>query len=108
MDRRTFIGGFAGGLLTWPLAAKAQQTAKVARIGWLGDRSAAGPRMEAFLQGLRDLGYVEGRNLLIEYRHAEGKAERYEQGRECNGKRDRDGSNSQKRHTDRAKYAVAV
>ena len=61
-----------------PLAAEAQQAAKVARIGWLGDKPAGNPHLrEAFLQGLRDLGYVEGRNLVIEYRSAEGKFERF-------------------------------
>jgi putative ABC transport system substrate-binding protein len=60
-----------------PVAAAAQQAAKVARIGYLGDNPAAGTHLrEALLQGLRDLGYVEGRNVVIEYRFAEGKAER--------------------------------
>jgi putative ABC transport system substrate-binding protein len=75
--RRDFIGTLAGGLLTAPLAAEAQQAAKLPRIGFLGDSRATGPRREAFLQGLRDLGYVEGRNLVIEYRYAEGKPERF-------------------------------
>ena len=75
MKRRTFMALVSGGLLAAPFAAEAQQAAKVARIGYLG--AAAGPLREAFLQGLRDLGYVEGRNLLIEYRSAEGKLERY-------------------------------
>ena len=76
MDRRTFLlaSGALVALGAVPLAAEAQQAAKIARIGYLGD--AAGPRLEAFLQGLRDLGYVEGRNLVIEYRFAEGKFER--------------------------------
>jgi putative ABC transport system substrate-binding protein len=65
-------------LLAAPLAVGAQQAAKVARIGWLGDNPAAGLHLrEAFLQGLRDLGYVEGRNVVLEYRVAEGKLERY-------------------------------
>ena len=60
-----------------PLAAEAQQAAKVPRIGFLETNRAASPHTpEAFRQGLRDLGYVEGRNLVIEYRDAEGKAER--------------------------------
>jgi putative ABC transport system substrate-binding protein len=60
-----------------PLAAKAQQAAKVARIGHLSPNLAASPHLrDAFLQGLRDLGYVEGRNVVIEYRDAEGKLER--------------------------------
>jgi ABC-type uncharacterized transport system substrate-binding protein len=78
MDRREFIGTLAGGLLAAPLAAGAQQATKVPRIGYLGPTRAANPHMiEAFLQGLRDLGYVEGRNVVIEYRSAEGKLERY-------------------------------
>jgi putative ABC transport system substrate-binding protein len=60
-----------------PGAAEAQQANKVARIGFLTSDLGAGPHLrEAFLQGLRDLGYVEGRNLVIEYRSAEGKSER--------------------------------
>ncbi len=67
-----------GGLFS-PLAIEAQPAAKSARIGYLATDLVAGdPRtLEAFLQGLRDLGYVEGRNLLIEYRDAEGKVERF-------------------------------
>jgi len=79
MDRRAFIGTLAGGLLAAPLAALAQQTGKVYRIGFLGNSTAA---LEAnlvgpFREGLRDLGYVEGRNVLIEYRWAEGKYDRF-------------------------------
>jgi len=61
-----------------PLAAGAQQAAKVARIGYLTVNLAAAPPslLEAFRQGLRDLGYVEGRDIVIEYRDAGGKAER--------------------------------
>src|SRR6266705_1641561 len=81
MDRRTCIGRVAGGLLAAPLAAPfaadAQQAAKIARIGYLAGDLATGRHLqEAFLQGLRDLGYVEGRNVVIEYRDAEGKLER--------------------------------
>ena len=66
-----------GGLFS-PSAAAAQQAAKVARIGYLSvNLSAAPPNLhEAFRQGLRDLGYVEGRDVVIEYRDAEGKPER--------------------------------
>ena len=65
-----------GGLFS-PVAPEAQQAAKVARIGYLPLNLAGGPDLhEAFRQGLRDLGYVEGRNLVIEYRDAEGKPER--------------------------------
>src|SRR6266550_4491372 len=77
MDRRTFLGALATGLLAAPLAAEGQQTAKVARIGFLFLNLAPNPHLrEAFRQGLRDLGYVEGRNVVIEYRDAEGKPER--------------------------------
>jgi putative tryptophan/tyrosine transport system substrate-binding protein len=77
VDRRAFIGTLAGGLLAAPLAAEAQQAAKAARIGFLGFNLAPNPHLlEAFRQGLRDLSYVEGRNVVIEYRDAEGKPER--------------------------------
>ncbi len=77
IDRRTFLAAAGAVLLTAPLAAEAQQAAKIARIGYLSPNLAAAPHLrEAFLQGLRDLGYVEGRNIVIEYRDAEGKPER--------------------------------
>ena len=76
VQRRQFLIA-AGALLATPLAADGQQAAKVARIGHLSPNLAAGPHLrDAFLQGLRDLGYVEGRNVVIEYRDAEGKLER--------------------------------
>ena len=76
-SRRTFLVTFASGILATPLAAEAQQAAKVPRIGYLAANLAASPHLtEAFLQGLRDLGYVEGRNVALEYRSAEGKLER--------------------------------
>jgi len=61
-----------GGLFS-PVSADAQEAAKVARIGYL--TATAGPFYQDFLRGLRDLGYVEGRNVVIEYRSAEGKIE---------------------------------
>src|SRR3989475_10739685 len=77
MDRREFIGTVASGLLAAGFAAEAQPAAKVARIGYLAPNLAASPHThEAFRQGLHDLGYVEGRNVVIEYRDAEGKFER--------------------------------
>src|SRR5438093_11959727 len=65
-------------LLTAPLTSTAQQAAKVPRLGLLihGSSSAFAPRIEAFRHGLRDLGYVEGRTITIEYRFAEGQADR--------------------------------
>ena len=78
MDRRTFMAMLTGGLVVAPFAAEAQQAAKLPRIGLLALNPAAGPHLpEAFLQGLRDLGYVEGRNVVIESRSAEGKPERF-------------------------------
>jgi len=78
VERRAFLGVVTGSLLAAPLAAQAQSAGKVPRIGWLATNfPAANPHLtEAFLQGLRDLGYVEGRNVVIEYRSAEGKLER--------------------------------
>src|SRR5215471_1213999 len=75
MDRRAFLGTLP--FLAVPIAAGAQQAAKVARIGYLSGNLAATPyNPEAFRQGLRDLGYVEGRNVVIEYRDAEGQLDR--------------------------------
>ena len=76
VQRRYFVIA-AGTFLAAPFAAAAQQARKVARIGYLAGNLAATPhRPEAFRQALRDLGYVEGRNVVIEYRDAEGKIER--------------------------------
>ena len=61
--------------MVWPLAAEAQQAAKIARIGYLASNLSNRGPLEAFRQGLRDLGYVEGRNVVIEYRDAQGKLE---------------------------------
>ena len=77
MRRRELIFLLGGAAIAWPLTARAQQAGKVYRIGFLGDSPAVNPDLtEAFLQGLRDLGYAEGRNIAIEYRWAEGKPER--------------------------------
>ena len=85
MDRRTFIGGVALGFVAVPLAVEAQQPAKVYRVGLISATvpvsEMAGPEpvspsVRAFVQGLRALGYVEGQNLILERRSAEGRAER--------------------------------
>ena len=74
MKRRAFLGAVTGALLAMPLAAEGQQAKKVYRIGYL---SAGLPAPATnFLQGLRDLGYVEGRDFVMEYRFAEGHQDR--------------------------------
>jgi putative ABC transport system substrate-binding protein len=77
MKRREFILGLGGAAVAWPLAARAQPEKRVPRIGLLSPSSApaAAAWHKAFRQGLRDLGWFEGRNINIEYRYAEGKAE---------------------------------
>ena len=76
MDRRTFIGAMAGGLLAAPLASEAQE-ARVARIGLVSTGSPRGtPAILGFEQRLRELGHIEGQNILIEFRNAEGHVDR--------------------------------
>jgi putative ABC transport system substrate-binding protein len=77
MRRREFMT-LVGGTAVWPLAARAQQTQKVARIGFLGAESATSyaNQLRGFRQGLADLGYIEGTTVVIEYRWAEGKIAR--------------------------------
>jgi len=77
LDRRTFIGGVVCGLLAAPLVAEAQQQAgKLPRIGVLTSGPMTAVLQEAFRQGLRDHGYVEGQNILVEWRAAEGGSDR--------------------------------
>ena len=78
MDRREFLGALAGGLLA-AQAAEAQQTGKVYRIGMLERTPATinAANLDGFRQGLKELGYVEGKNLVIEYRSADGHDERF-------------------------------
>jgi len=75
MERRVFLLALADFLLTSGYVAKAQPTGKIPRIGYLAARSSPEPRDEAFRQGLRDLGYIESKNIVIEYRYAQGKIE---------------------------------
>src|ERR1700730_16908569 len=78
IDRRAFIGALTGGLLAAPLAAEAQQVGKVPRIGFLSVTSPSDrpPLLDAFRQGLRELGWVEGQNIVIDYRYAEDRVDR--------------------------------
>ena len=79
MQRRQFIALLGGAAAAWPFAARAQQpTTKIARIGWLVTGSPTTHRfsLAAFRDGLKALGYVEGQNISIEYRWAEGNVTR--------------------------------
>jgi putative tryptophan/tyrosine transport system substrate-binding protein len=77
MRRRELLSLLAGAAAAWPLAARAQQAARLPRLGvLLLSTPQADPQMETARRALRDLGYVEGQNLAIEYRYAEGRPER--------------------------------
>jgi putative tryptophan/tyrosine transport system substrate-binding protein len=77
--RRDFITLLGGAAAAWPLAVRAQQLGKLPTIGFLGTTSAAAwsPWTAAFTQRLRELGWIEGRTIAIEYRWAEGRSERF-------------------------------
>jgi putative tryptophan/tyrosine transport system substrate-binding protein len=77
VKRREFIAGLAGAA-AWPLAARAQPAPKLQTIGFLGAATAsvAQPWLDAPVQGLRELNWVEGRNIVMEVRWAEGRRER--------------------------------
>jgi putative tryptophan/tyrosine transport system substrate-binding protein len=79
MRRRDFIAGIAGSAAEWPLAARSQQPARLPTIGFLGATtpSAQSQWTVAFVQRLRELGWIEGRTVAIEYRWADGRGERY-------------------------------
>ena len=82
MRRREFIALVGSSAAAWPLASRAQQVGKIPRIGYLSPGSASpGPLAyhDEFQRGLRELGYVDGRNIVIEYRFAEGKFDRLDQ-----------------------------
>src|SRR5437773_12447526 len=77
--RRAFITLLGGAAAAWPLTARAQQAGKLPTIGLLGTASASawGPWTAAFVQRLRELDWIEGRTVAIEYRRAEGRSERF-------------------------------
>jgi putative ABC transport system substrate-binding protein len=79
IERRKFLATLGGAAVAWPLAARAQQAGKLPTIGFLGTTSAAAwsPWTAAFTQRLRELGWIEGRTITIEYRWAEGRSERF-------------------------------
>jgi putative tryptophan/tyrosine transport system substrate-binding protein len=77
ISRRAFVGALIGGSVTAPMAAHAQQTGRVSKIGILANFRGGVPDLwGAFIEGLKELGYVEGRNMAIEWRVSEGKYER--------------------------------
>src|ERR1700756_503857 len=77
MKRRAFIMLLGGGA-AWPLAARGQQPAKPARLGyiWIGPKDSEHSTRDGLRQGLRDLGYVEGRDYILEERYAESQPDR--------------------------------
>src|SRR5260370_19459743 len=78
MRRRQFIA-LVGGAVAWPIGVSAQQSAaKVRRMGYLADSSSSTLALliEGFRQGLRELGWIEGQNIVIDYRFAEGRFDR--------------------------------
>ena len=81
MQRREFITLLGGAAVSWPLVARAQQAGKAWRLGLLETTSADlnAANLLALKQGLHELGYAEGRNLVLEYRSAEGRSERFEE-----------------------------
>src|SRR3954465_7902177 len=79
MRRREFLGALGGAAAAWPVMGRAQQSTKLPTIGFLGASSEAGqaPWTAAFVDRLRELGWIEGRTVTIEYRGAEGRNERF-------------------------------
>ena len=78
MGRREFVALLGSAATSWPVAARAQQVGKLPTIGFLGaDPSAFSPWTAAFVAHLRELGWIENRNVAIEYRWSEGRTERY-------------------------------
>jgi ABC-type uncharacterized transport system substrate-binding protein len=78
IERRKFLATLGGAAAAWPLAARAQQPGKLPTIGFLGaSPSIESQRVAAFVQRLRELAWIDNRNLAIEYRWAEGRNERY-------------------------------
>ena len=76
MDRRAFLQALGPGILAAPIAAEAQQAGKTPRVGYLGTRTLADFGVDAFRQALHELRWVEGQNIVVEWRFAEGKLER--------------------------------
>ena len=70
MRRREFIARLVGSAAAWPLMARAQQRAKIFRIFWISTESQPDPFVDGFREGLRERGYVEGKDVIFELRYA--------------------------------------
>ncbi|MGO9682443.1 MAG: hypothetical protein ACLPTZ_07615 [Beijerinckiaceae bacterium] len=78
IGRRRFISALGGTMVAWPLSARAQQKDKLPTIGVMGaDPAVWNPWTAVFVQQLRELGWIEGRTIAIEYRWSEGRPERF-------------------------------
>jgi putative ABC transport system substrate-binding protein len=76
IERRKFLATLGGAAAAWPLAARAQQVGKFARVGVLVSASPPHPFADAFLRGLRTLGYSEGRNIAVDFHYTGGRSDR--------------------------------
>jgi putative ABC transport system substrate-binding protein len=78
IERRKFLATLGGATAAWPRAARAQQTAKLPTVGYMGATtpSAQSQWTAAFIQRLYELGWIEGRTIAVEYRWTEGRTER--------------------------------
>ena len=79
MQRRDFITLLGAAAVAWPLAASAQQTGKLPLIGVLVSASPPHPFADAFWRGLHALGYLEGKNIKVEFRYTDGRSDRAEE-----------------------------
>src|SRR5215472_15968787 len=79
MKRRKFLTLLGGAAAAWPITARAQQAGKIYRIGFLANDPTipTQPAGQAFLDGLRESGFIEGKNAIIERRFAEGRLDQY-------------------------------
>ncbi len=79
MDRRAFVGIFAGGLLLLPVVARAQQPAKMPTVAVVSPGAGPGPLLEVFYRALREAGYVEDKNVVIARHYMAGREDQYDQ-----------------------------
>ena len=105
IGRRELLAALGGAAAAWPIAARAQPTGKLPTIGFLGTTTASawGPWIAAFLQRLRELGWIEGRTVAIEYRWADGRTGRFAP----RGREDREGADHRLLRQDRGTETTA-